>query len=80
MNIFMKTKPTNPRKDLCNTYARIDTGTAKNGSMVTHRYNLLWYKVICTDRVVEIGFKNGKEEKYDTRHRILLPALGADIP
>jgi hypothetical protein len=80
MKLFRKPKNEDTRKDLCHTYARIDTGTAKNGSMVTHRYNLLWYNVSCTDRVVEIGILTKREDKYDTRHRILIPALGADIP
>jgi hypothetical protein len=80
MRIFRKAKPDDPRNDLDRQFARIDTGTAKNGSMVTHRYNLLWYRVECTDRINEIGTKTRRSDKYDTRHRICLSALGADIP
>ena len=80
MRIFRKQKPDDARLDLDKSYARVDTGTAKNGSMVTHRYSLLWYNVTCIDKNLMVGHKKRKEEQYDTRHRIFIPALGADIP
>lgn len=80
MKIFIKSKPADPRKDLDKQYARVDTGTAKNGSMVTHRYNLLWYRAESLEKFDQPMPPKKRSDKYDTRHRILIPALGADIP
>lgn len=79
MRIFRKPKPDDSRNDIDKQYARVDTGSS-DGSLVTHRWSLLWYNVQCTDRINEVGPRINRSDKYDSRKRILIPALGANIP